>query len=68
MAQLKLLVVEDDPASLELMTEVFTSLKTDVRAIGDSRKASGERGTIRRNFSGYRNAKGCGSCAFEARA
>jgi DNA-binding response OmpR family regulator len=40
MAPLKLLVVEDDPASLELMTEVFTSLKTDVRAIGDSRKAA----------------------------
>jgi DNA-binding response OmpR family regulator len=40
MAPLKLLVVEDDPASLELMTEVFTSLKTDVRPISDSRKAA----------------------------
>jgi len=40
MTALKILVVEDDPASLELMAEVFTSLKTDVRPIGDSRKAA----------------------------
>ena len=40
MASLKLLVVEDDPASLELMTEVFASMKTDVRPIGDSQKAA----------------------------
>ncbi|MGA8152222.1 MAG: response regulator [Terriglobales bacterium] len=40
MALLKLLVVEDDPASLELMTEVFTSMKTDVHPIGDSEKAA----------------------------
>jgi len=41
MHPLKLLVVEDDPASLELMTEVFTSLKAEVRPIGDSEKAVG---------------------------
>jgi CheY-like chemotaxis protein len=40
MTALKVLVVEDDPASLELMTEVFTSLQTDVRPISDSRKAA----------------------------
>jgi len=40
MASLKLLVVEDDLASLELMTEVFTSLKAVVRAISDSAKAA----------------------------
>jgi CheY-like chemotaxis protein len=38
---LKLLVVEDDPASLELMTEVFTSLKAEVRPVSDSEKAVG---------------------------
>jgi two-component system, NarL family, sensor histidine kinase BarA len=37
---LRLLVVEDDIASLELMTEVFTSLKAEVRAISDSEKAA----------------------------
>ena len=40
MASLKLLVVEDDLASLELMTEVFTSLKAVVRPINDSEKAA----------------------------
>jgi DNA-binding response OmpR family regulator len=40
MAALKLLVVEDDIASLELMTEVFVSLKADVRPISDSEKAA----------------------------
>ena len=40
MATLKLLVVEDDLASLELMTEVFTSLKAEVRPVSDSEKAS----------------------------
>jgi CheY-like chemotaxis protein len=40
MSSLKLLVVEDDPASLELMTEVFASLQTDVRPISDSEKAA----------------------------
>src|SRR6201988_5539922 len=39
MPPLKLLVVEDDLASLELMTEVFTSLKAEVRPINDSEKA-----------------------------
>jgi CheY-like chemotaxis protein len=39
MVPLKLLVVEDDVASLELMAEVFTSLKADVRPVGDSEKA-----------------------------
>ena len=40
MASLKLLVVEDDIASLELMTEVFTSLKAEVCPISDSVKAA----------------------------
>jgi CheY-like chemotaxis protein len=40
MTPLKLLVVEDDLASLELMTEVFTSLKAEVRPINDSEKRS----------------------------
>ncbi len=39
MTTLKLLIVEDDLASLELMTEVFTSLKAAVRPISDSEKA-----------------------------
>jgi CheY-like chemotaxis protein len=39
MTALKLLVVEDNIASLELMTEVFTSLKAEVRPISDSEKA-----------------------------
>jgi CheY-like chemotaxis protein len=41
MIPLKLLVVEDDSASLELMAEVFTSLKAEVRAVSDSEKAVG---------------------------
>ena len=41
MQPLKLLVVEDNLASLELMTEVFTSLKAEVRPISDSGKAVG---------------------------
>ena len=41
MASLKLLVVEDDIASLELMAEVFTSLKAEVRPVSDSREAAG---------------------------
>jgi CheY-like chemotaxis protein len=40
MQSLKLLVVEDDIASLELMAEVFTSLKTEVRPVSDSQKAA----------------------------
>jgi DNA-binding response OmpR family regulator len=40
MASLKLLVVEDDLASLELMAEVFTSLKAEVRPVSDSEKAA----------------------------
>src|ERR1022692_3690988 len=39
MIPLKLLVVEDDLASLELMAEVFTSLKAEVRPVSDSEKA-----------------------------
>ena len=39
MAQLKLLVVEDDPASLELITEVFRCLKADVCLLSDSQEA-----------------------------
>ena len=38
-ARLRLLVVEDDPAGLELMAEVLSSLKAEVRAVGDSQKA-----------------------------
>lgn len=41
MASLKLLVVEDDIASLELMAEVFTSLEAEVRPVSDSREAAG---------------------------
>jgi CheY-like chemotaxis protein len=40
MASLKLLVVEDDIASLELMTEVFTSLEAEVRPVADSMEAA----------------------------
>ena len=39
MQPLKLLVVEDNIPSLELMTEVFMSLKAEVRPISDSEKA-----------------------------
>jgi CheY-like chemotaxis protein len=41
MASLKLLIVEDDIASLELMTEVFTSLEAEVRPVSDSQNAAG---------------------------
>ncbi len=41
MPPLKLLVVEDNLVSLELMTEVFTSLQAEVVPISDSKKASG---------------------------
>ncbi len=37
---LKLLIVEDDPASLELMEEVFLSLKAEVHCVGESGKAA----------------------------
>ncbi len=40
MAALKLLVIEDDAASRELMTEVFTSLKAEVCALSDSEEAA----------------------------
>ena len=40
MASLKLLVVEDDIANLELMTEVFKTLKAEVRPISDSESAA----------------------------
>jgi DNA-binding response OmpR family regulator len=40
MALLKLLIVEDDIASLELMTEVFVSLKAEVVPVSDSEKAA----------------------------
>jgi CheY-like chemotaxis protein len=39
MQPLKLLVVEDHIPSLELMTEVFISLKAEVSPISDSKKA-----------------------------
>jgi CheY-like chemotaxis protein len=41
MQPLKLLVVEDNIPSLELMTEVFTSLKAEVHPISDSERAVG---------------------------
>src|SRR5580700_10327409 len=41
MTPLRLLIVEDDLASLELMTEVFTSLQAEVRPVSDSEKAVG---------------------------
>ena len=41
MAALKLLVVEDDAASLELMTELLQQLKAEVCPIQDSREATG---------------------------
>ena len=37
---LKILIVEDDPPTLELMDEVLTSLKAEVRALSDSEQAS----------------------------
>jgi CheY-like chemotaxis protein len=37
---LRLLIVEDDVASLELMEEVFVSLNAEVRAVGESSKAA----------------------------
>jgi len=40
MTALKLLVVEDDIASLELMEEVFISLKAEVSPISDSQEAA----------------------------
>ena len=40
MASLKILVVEDDIPSLELMAEVFTSLQAEVRPVSDSEKAA----------------------------
>ena len=40
MLSLKLLVVEDDPASLELMTEVLRSLEAVVRPLSDSQEAA----------------------------
>ena len=40
MNPLKLLIVEDDAPSLELMAEVFSNLKANVYAVGDSKKAA----------------------------
>jgi CheY-like chemotaxis protein len=37
---LRLLIVEDDVASLELMEEVFVSLNAEVRAVGESSRAA----------------------------
>jgi CheY-like chemotaxis protein len=41
MAALKLLVVEDDAASLELMAELLQQFKAEVRPISDSQEAPG---------------------------
>ena len=51
MTPLKLLIVEDNLASLELMAEVFTSLKAEVRPVSDSEKAAGM--VNREKFDGY---------------
>ena len=40
MTPLRFLIVEDDLASLELMAEVFTSLKAEVRPVSESEKAA----------------------------
>ena len=40
MPALRLLIVEDDPASLELMEEVFSSLKANVHGVCESGKAA----------------------------
>lgn len=40
MSSLKLLVVEDDTANLELMTEVLSSLEAEVRPVSDSQEAA----------------------------
>jgi len=40
MPALRLLIVEDDVASLELMEEVFVSLKAEVRGVSESGKAA----------------------------
>jgi uncharacterized protein (TIGR02266 family) len=40
MPSLKILVVDDDIANLELMAEVFTSLQAEVRSISDSQQAA----------------------------
>ena len=39
MSSLKLLIVEDDVASLELMSEVYSSLKAEVRPLSNSEEA-----------------------------
>ena len=41
MATMKLLVVEDDAASLELLAELLKQLKADVKPISESQKAAG---------------------------
>jgi len=50
MASLKLLVVEDDIANLELMTEVFKTLEAEVRPLNDSESAA--RVVTQENFDG----------------
>jgi CheY-like chemotaxis protein len=50
MASLKLLVVEDDIANLELMTEVFKTLEAEVRPMNDSESAA--RVVTQENFDG----------------
>ena len=50
MALLKLLVVEDDIANLELMTEVFKTLEAEVRPLNDSESAA--RVVTQENFDG----------------
>jgi CheY-like chemotaxis protein len=50
MVLLKSLIVEDDPANLELMTEVFTSLQVEVRPLSDSEEAAAL--INRENFDG----------------
>lgn len=40
MSSLKLLIVEDDIASLELIAEVFRSLTAEVHPVSDSERAA----------------------------
>ncbi len=50
MRTLKLLIVEDDLPSLELMSEVLRSLKVQVYAVSDSQKAA--RMVVEQKFDG----------------
>lgn len=65
MTPLRLLVVEDDLASLELMSEVFRSLKAEVHPVSDSEKVVGR--TQQNNSyprpQSRRKRTGCARCS-----